>query len=334
MTAPRRGGPPVLLTAALLTAVLLTLGLLAPPVRAETGPAAFDLQAHRGGRGETTESSLAAFAHALRVGVDTLELDVVLTADGHPLVWHDPTIEAAKCRDTAPTVPADPAYPYVGKRVHDLTLAQLRTLDCGIGLAEFPGAAVVTGNTIATLPEVFALVGEFGADVGYNIETKREADDPAASASPQDYVEVILAAVRAAGLTERVMIQSFDWRTLPLVRRAEPSIRLVALWEEHTWRPGSPWLAGHDPATGADPLTAARELGADIAAPPYGQVDAAFVQRAHALGLAVIPWTVNDADALRAQLDAGVDGVITDYPSMARDVLAERGMPLPRAYRR
>ncbi|MGV0633773.1 glycerophosphodiester phosphodiesterase [Mycolicibacillus trivialis] len=325
MTAPPRGAP-----VAVLVVVLLLGALLAAPVRAE--PATFDLQAHRGGRGETTESSPAAFAHALRVGVDTLELDVVLTADRRPLVWHDPVIEAAKCRDTAPAVPADPAFPYVGKRVHDLTLAQVRTLDCGIRLPEFPAATALPGTRLATLPEVFDLVAAAGADVGFNIETKVEADDPAASASPAEFVEVILAAVRAAGLTDRVIIQSFDWRTLPLVRRAEPAIRLAALWEEHTWRPGSPWLAGVDPADGTDPLTAVRGIGADIASPPHQAVDAVFVQRAHALGLAVIPWTVNDAATLRAQIDAGVDGVITDYPSMAREVLAGLGMPLPRAY--
>ncbi|MEB3048363.1 glycerophosphodiester phosphodiesterase family protein [Mycolicibacter sp. MYC123] len=274
---------------------------------AEASGAAFDLQSHRGGRGETTESSLRAFAKSLELGVSTLELDIVLTRDVQPLVWHDSVIEPEKCTDTGPVFAGDPQYPYVGKRVAELTLAQVRTLDCGKLLPAFPDAEVVRGNVIATLPEVFALAGHTG--VRYNIETKVDADNQ------RQIVEVILAAVRAAGKLDSVEIQSFDWTTLPLVRAAEPAIPLVALWEE-----------------GADPIVGAVGAGADIVSPEYSPVDRAFVDRAHAAGLRVIPWTVNDADAIRQQIAAGVDGLITDYPSRARQVLAELGMPLPPAY--
>ena len=77
---------------------------------------------------------------------------------------------------------------------------------------------------------------------------------------------------------------------------------------------------------------------------PYGQTpsdqgfrlvaDRAFVDRAHARGLRVVPWTINDADAMRAQIAAGADGIITDYPTRLRTVMAELGMPLPQAYTR
>ncbi|HET9891332.1 MAG TPA: glycerophosphodiester phosphodiesterase family protein, partial [Mycobacterium sp.] len=107
--------------------------LLAGPAAAQ--PPGFDLQAHRGGRGEATEESLRAFAKAIELGVSTLELDIVLTKDGQPLVWHDPTIQPDKCDDTGPAFAGDPAYPYVGKPVHELTLAQIGTLDCGKRLA-------------------------------------------------------------------------------------------------------------------------------------------------------------------------------------------------------
>ena len=88
---------------------------------------------------------------------------------------------------------------------------------------------MVRGNKIATLPEVFALADSYHADVRYNIETKVDADHPAIRPSPQEFVDVILAAVRSAAKVDRVEIQSFDWRTLPLVHQAEPSIPLVAL---------------------------------------------------------------------------------------------------------
>ena len=76
----------------------------------------------------------------------------------------------------------------------------------------------------------------------------------------------------------------------------------------------------------------AEGVGADIASPNYRLVDAALVQRAHAAGLAVVPWTVNDAGDMVALIDLGVDGLITDYPTLLRQVMAERGMPLPPAY--
>lgn len=317
---------------ATLAAALAAVAVpLAPAVAQVPG---FDLQAHRGGRGETTEESLRAFATSLELGVTTLELDVVLTADGQPLVWHDPTIEAAKCSDTGPAFAGDPDYPYVGKLVHRLTAVQVGTLDCDKRLPDFPRAEVVRGNKIATLPQVFALADSYGADgVRYNIETKVEADHPGDSAEPQQFVDVILAAVRAAGKLDRVDIQSFDWRTLPMVRRAEPSIPLVALYDEHTWAPGSPWVAGADVA--GDPLTGALAVGASVVSPDYRLVTgAAYVDSAHARGLRVIPWTVDDAEAMRAQIGAGVDGIITDYPTVLRGVLAQLGMPLPPAYRR
>lgn len=314
-------------------ALLALAVLLASPAAAE--PSRFDLQAHRGGRGETTEESLRAFAKSLELGVSTLELDIGITKDGRPLVWHDPTIDAEKCADTAPAFPGDPAFPYVGKLVHELTVAQIETLDCGRPLAEFPGAEVVRGNKITTLPQVFALADAYRADVRYNIETKVEADHPGASAEPQEFVDVILGAVREAGKVDRVDIQSFDWRTLPMVHRAEPSIPLVALYNEQTWVPNSPWLNGVDAAVVGDPMIGALLVGASIVSPRYQLVTGGdYVDHAHSLGLKVIPWTVDDADTMRRQIAYGVDGIITDYPTLLRGVLADLGMPLPPGYQR
>lgn len=315
--------------------VLLAVALW-PGVVARAESPDFDLQAHRGGRGETTEESLRAFAKALELGVSTLELDVVLTKDGQPLVWHDPVIQPEKCVDTAPAFDGDPQYPYVGKFVHELTLAQIDTLDCGRLLADYPRAEVVRGNKIATLPQVFALADSYRADATrYNIETKVEADQAGASAEPQEFVDVILAAVRSADKVDRVEIQSFDWRTLRLVRSAEPSIPLVALYDGRTWAADSPWLAGENATLIGDPLLGARMVGASIVSPNYQLVTGnTYVDRAHALGLKVIPWTVDDAAAMRQQIGYRVDGIITDYPTVARGVLAELAMPLPPSYRR
>jgi glycerophosphoryl diester phosphodiesterase len=303
-----------------LCAAPLAVALLAfaPPVVAESPD--FDLQAHAGGRGQATGESLRGFAKSLELGVSTLELDINITKDHQPLVWHDAVIEPEQCSDTAPAFDGDPSYPYVGKPVHDLTLAQLRTLDCGKPNSTFPNAEVVQGNRIAVLPEVFALADSYRADVRYNIETKVVADRVGVSADPQEFVDVILAAVRAAGKVDRVEIQSFDWRTLPLVHRAEPTIPLVALWSAD--------------AVVGDPVIGAMLIGANVISPEHVLVDAPLVERAHSLGLKVIPWTVDSAEDMRALIADGVDGIITNYPARLRAVLAESGMPLPPAQHR
>jgi glycerophosphoryl diester phosphodiesterase len=281
----------------------------------------FDLLAHQGGPGNSrTGESLPAFARALETGVSTLELDIGITEDEQPVVWHDEAIDPHKCADTAPVSVGDPQYPYVGKLIHDLTLVQIRTLNCG--------------NKIATLPEVFALTDQYGADVRYDIETKVDAEQPSRTAGPEAFVDVIVQAVRAAGKVDRVEIESFDWRTLPLVHRVEPSIPLVVLWDAHTWTADSPWLGGVNPVTVSDPVIGAMVVGATILSPEYPLVDRALVDRAHTLGLNVFPWTVDRADDMRAQIADGVDGIITNYPATLRSVLAELGMPLPPAYRR
>ncbi len=318
-----------------LGAVLAALVIVAAVPTASAASPDFDLQAHRGGRGETTEESLRAFAKSIELGVSTLELDINITKDGQPLVWHDPTIDAEKCADTGPAFDGDPQYPYVGKLVHELTLLQIHTLDCGKRLDEFPDAEVVRGNKIAILPEVFALADSYRAVVRYNIETKVAADKPGTSAEPQQFVDVILAAVRSAGKVDRVEIQSFDWRTLPIVHRNEPSIPVVALYNAQTWASGSPWLAGENAALIGDPMIGAKLVGADVVSPEHQLVSGKpYVDRAHSLGLRVIPWTVDEVATMRDQIGYGVDGLITDYPTLLRGVLAELGMPLPPAYHR
>lgn len=306
---------PVRLIALLFSAA----AVLAPSAHAE--PVPFDVVAHQGGpAGAGTGESLPAFANALEIGVSTLELDIGITKDHQPVVWHDEFIDPMKCQDTTPAFAGDPQFPYRGKLVHDLTLAQIRTLNCG--------------NAIAVLPEVFALADEYRADVRFDIETKVDAEQPARTAAPETFVDVVLSAVRAAGRRDRVEIESFDWRTLELVHRIDPSIRLAALWDAHTWTAGSPWLAGVNPAVVGDPGVGAATVGATILSPDHALVDRGLVDRAHASSLTVLPWTVDNVDDMRTQIDDGVDGLITNYPAVLRGVLVERGMPVPAAYRR
>ena len=313
----------------------------------------FDLEAHRGGAGLTVESTLAAFGRALDLGVSTLELDTQITRDGHAVVSHDNRVDGAKCRDTGPVKPGDPSYPYVGKRVNTLDLAQLRTLDCGSRtLPSFPGQKAAPDARIPLLSEVFALVRSRSADtVRFNIETKIDSAKPEESAPREQYVQVLAADIRRAGLGARVSIESFDWASLMRMKQVSPGLPLVALADRTSLEAGqpgaSPWLGGLDiDDFGGDVVAAAHSFGAAAVSPVHGSpsgatvtdpsyrpyVTAAMVRRAHRLGMRVIPWTVDDEATMGSLIDAGVDGIITNYPDRLRHVMAAKGLPLPAAY--
>lgn len=309
-------------------------------VRGPAGPTAgppFDLQGHRGARGVRPENTLPAFAAALEVGVRTLELDVGVTADGAVVVTHDRTVSPLKCRDTAPARAGDSAFPYVGKPVRTLTLEQLRTLDLGrrrpVDPVADPFAGTqrpVPGTGIATLAEVFELAVRYGADdVRFNIETKVDPRHPEETLDPERFAARLLEVIEAYGMTGRTSVQSFDWRTLLFARRHLPALERVALVERRTTRP--PWLAGVDLDAFDGDVAAAAAATVEAAAfsPHHEFLDPATFASARWRGLAVVPWTVNDAAAMKRHIDQGVDGLITDYPDRLRHVLAERGMALP-----
>jgi glycerophosphoryl diester phosphodiesterase len=343
--------------AVLFVAVLAPAAGIAPASAAEErtdGAEPFDLQAHRGGIGLTVESTLAAFSRALRLGVSTLELDVQITEDGKAVVTHDRQVSGRKCEDTRPATPGDPEYPYVGKYVNTLTLAQVKTLDCGsTTLPEYPRQEADPGASMPTLREVFALVREYRAHgVMLNVETKVEAGAPSETAPRQQFVHVVAHEVRRARMLDQVTIQSFDWGALKRMSEVEPALPIVAL-TNHDFlevdQPGkSPWLGGLDIDDFDDDLVAAAaSFGADAISPVHGfpqsgrvddpgyrpYVTRKMVRDAHSAGLDVVPWTVDDEPTMRSLMDKGVDGLITDYPDLLRSVMAERGMRLPRPYR-
>lgn len=315
----------------------------------------FDLQAHRGGIGRTTEESLPGFAKALQLGVSTLELDTQVTKDDKVVVTHDRQISAQKCKDTAPAFPGDPMYPYVGKYIKDLTLAEIKTMDCGYEqLPGFPQQEQVKGWRMAELKDVLDLVKDYRANqVKLNIETKVEAGAPEQTAPREQFVRRVYEEIHASGIERQVSIQSFDWGALKLMHSFAPAWPLVALTNYdflQVGKPGaSPWLGGVDSDTYGGDLVKTAEAavpGLTAVSPNYGfpqngkvgdpnfrfHPDKAMVSEAHQRGLKIIPWTCDDNATIGALMDMGVDGIITDYPNHVRDIMAERGMRLPKAY--
>ncbi|HEY3573096.1 MAG TPA: glycerophosphodiester phosphodiesterase family protein [Arthrobacter sp.] len=299
----------------------------------------FDLQSHRGGRGEWTEESLAAFANSLKLGVSTLELDTHLTEDGKVIVWHDDTMQANKCVDTAPATPNDPEFPYAGDRVADLSLAQIKTLNCGYRqLAGYPEQQVIEGNRIAELKDVFALANEYGArKVRFNVETKVE-DGQAGGESSVALTKAVVIEIHKAGMSGRTTVQSFDWSTLNYTKKIAPQLPVVALSSGDAWlqvgKPGAaPELGGIDIDDYDGSLAkAAKALGYDVISPAFASVTPKMIAEAHKYGLPVIPWTVNSTADMARLMDLGVDGIITDYPTRLRTLMDERGLKLPKSY--
>jgi glycerophosphoryl diester phosphodiesterase len=159
-----------------------------------------------------------------------------VTKDGVLVISHNRPINGVHCHDTAPAFPGDPMYPYAGDLIRDLTLAQVKTLDCGFTDPGFPLQVAQPEARMPTLQELFDYVRANAAyPVRFNIETKISplVDDTV----PYDvFTQKLVDAIRANGLEDRAMIQSFDWRTIMLSKQLDPKIETVAL----VWQFGAP----------------------------------------------------------------------------------------------
>ncbi|MGH7408620.1 MAG: glycerophosphodiester phosphodiesterase family protein [Candidatus Methylomirabilales bacterium] len=277
----------------------------------------FDVQGHRGARGLVPENTLPAFERAMQLRVNTLELDLHFTRDQQVVVIHDPTLTAGKCRKVAADVPDLPVA-IAGLSLKDLK----RGYVCDVKQKEFPkqdpafrGEIAGADYTVPTLQEVFDLVAAFGrtADAPYarrvrfNAETKRVPFDPQHIGDDgQAFERAIVRLIEQNGLADRVTIQSFDHRSALRVHQLSPAIETVVLTS--TGNPIRPDLL-------------AKEAQAAAWSPTFRFVDRDLVERAHRGGVRVIPWTVNDEASMRALIQMGVDGIITDVPDVLIDLL-------------
>ena len=315
--------------------VLLLRRVLAALLLLAAGTAqAFDVQGHRGARGLAPENTLPAFEQALAIGVDTLELDIGLSADDVVVIGHDPVLNPAVVRDAGGRW-----LPGPGPAVRSLTLAQLQAYDVGrLDPQSGYGRGFATqqprdGTRIPTLAALFDRVKALGADrVRFNIETKLSPLKPEETASPEQMVGALLRVLREAGVVSRVSIQSFDWRTLQLVQREEPRIPTVYLSiqtaNSDNIRDGR-WTAGFAIADHGSVPKMVKAAGGSTWSPNGGALTEALVKEAQGLGLKVVPWTINAPADMERYIAWGVDGLITDYPDRLREVMRQRQMPLP-----
>jgi len=262
--------------------------LAAVCVLATAQPPRILVHGHRGARARRPENTIPAFEYAIAQGVDALEMDMAVTKDNVIVISHDPILEPPVCSGPAPKAV-----------IHTLTLAEVRQWDCGaVRNPRFTTQQTVPGTRMPTLDEVFRLAGRGSFD--YNIETKSFPDHPEYTPPPEEFDKLVLAKIREYHLERRIILQSFDFRTLVAMRKLAPEIRLSALTE-------------------ADPrdfrAIAKEAANAEIVSPEFHLVTPEKVAAAHAAGIQVAPWTADTPADWDALIAARVDAIITDDPA-------------------
>lgn len=257
------------------------------------------MHGHRGARARRPENTIPAFQYAIQQGVDALEMDMAVTKDNVIVISHDPILHPPVC-----------SGPKESSVIHELTLAEVRQWDCGkVQNPQFPTQMAIPGTRMPTLDEVFQLAPSGKFD--YNIETKSFADKPEYTPSPEEFVKLVLKKIRKYKLDQRIIPQSFDFRTLLAMRKLAPRIRLSALTEK-------------DPR---DFAAIAAEAGkAEIISPEFHLVTPAKVAAAHQAGLQVVPWTADTPEDWDMLIQAKVDAIISDDPAELIAHLKKRGL--------
>jgi glycerophosphoryl diester phosphodiesterase len=325
-------------TAALLVAVATaTTALSGQSTRARRE---VEIIGHRGAAGLAPENTLAAFRRACAIGVTGIELDVHLTADSVLVVHHDYTLHPDHTRDAAGAYSIGEPRPLL----RQLTVAQLRMYDVG---QLRPGSDYAkrhplqephSGERVPTLDEVITLFkAECAPPTRLVVEIKTDPTRPELSAPPALLAERTVTQLRRRGVANRAQIIAFDWRAVMRVQQIAadmPTSYLTYEGRDSTdWntieigRAGAAiWMGGIDvDAHGGSVPRAIAAAGGRHWSPHFRNLTAERIAEAHALGLRVYPWTVDDPADMKAMIELGVDGITTDRPDLLRDLLATRG---------
>lgn len=291
---------------------------------------------HRGAAGLAPENTLAAFDTALNHGVDGLEMDVLISADGEVVVHHDYQLNRATTRDQRGR--------WVKKRdqkkIKDLTLDQLKAYDVGrlnpltIYARRYPDQQPTNGQHIPALREVITLLkGRNKEAVELWLEIKTSPKKPSLTPAPQEVAEAVVQLLESEAAPNPVRLLSFDWRALTYCLETHPEMPLIFLSTTggktnnlQQGQPGpSPWLAGMDiDDYGGSAPRAIQALGGRAWGPQFKSLTPDQVREAHELGIQVFPWTADDIDDMRRLIEMGVDGIITNRPDRLQALIKDR----------
>ncbi len=269
-----------------------------------------DLQGHRGCRGLLPENTIEGFIKALEIGVNTLELDVVISKDKKVVVSHEPYLSSEICLDTAGEeigMLDQKSYNF-----YQMNYEEIAAYDCGSkehprfeGQEKMPTVKPLLSEAIKASE---AYVKENGLPlVKYNIEIKSDEDgDGEYHPEPGEFVELVVGVLKKEGVLDRINLQSFDLRPLRESRKRYPEIPLALLIEINPNHKGNIEELGFVP---------------EIYSCYYPLVNGYLLDYAAENNMKVIPWTVNEKETMAELIQMGVDGIITDYPDRANEVL-------------
>lgn len=267
-------------------------------------PVKFDLQGHRGARGLMPENTLGAFKKAIELGVNTLELDVVITKDKQIVVSHEPWMNAEICLNpNGNSIQKDKEKSF---NIYQMSYEEVKTFDCGSKYNKaFPYQELASAHK-PLLKDVLNMADSVsrnhGKKIKFNIELKSlPQGDDIFHPKPQEFVKLVMDCILHETDLERVNLQSFDFRILQELHQSYPDVVLAVLVYQ------------------TDMPTALDELGfiPEIYSPYFPLVNKNLIKEAHAQDMKVIPWTVNKPEQMKTLLNMGVDGLITDYPDRA-----------------
>ena len=291
---------------------------------------------HRGAAGLAPENTLASFSKALNIGVDAVELDVQLSADGIVIVYHDFHLKPEITREpNGEWLEGGKALP-----IKDLTLSELKSYDVGrlkpdtAYATRYPDQKPSDGEHIPTLREVVLLLKNRRDDKTLLlIEIKTSPEEPEISQFPEPVANAVVEILGDEGFLARTMILSFDWRALVHVQKIAPEIPTAYLSPIGTrWTsvgPGQPgpslWTAGIDVSEceGSIPR-AVKAAGGRHWAPNHMTIIPSLVEEAHRLGLKVVAWTPDSRKHMQRLMDMNVDGITTNRPDILKSILGPK----------
>jgi glycerophosphoryl diester phosphodiesterase len=261
-----------------------------------------DVQGHRGFRGLYPENTIIGFQKAAEIGVNTLEMDVVISGDGKVVVSHDPFILPEICLH-----PERIAFERVSFVIYQMSFDSLKAFDCGSkGNERFPDQSKLRANK-PLLSEVLEEFESGDLSLQYNIELKSTpTGDGVLHPGPEVFSDIVMTLLKKYNLGQRLTIQCFDPRILNYFHRAYPKVKLAYLIEGRA---------------DIDENLELLEFIPEIYSCDYGLLNADRINHCHELGMQVIPWTVNKVSDMQDLMNWGVDGIITDYPDRLLNLL-------------
>ena len=286
---------------------LLFFSLLSSYIMAQSN---FDIEGHRGCRGLYPENTIPAFINAVKLGVNTLEMDIIVSKDGQLVISHDPFMNDVICSnpDGSP-VTTEQAEKL---KIYSLTYEEIKKYDCGMRLnPKFPDQEkmkVYKPRLVDVIDTVEKYVKEHNLPpVHYNIETKSTVKgDDIFHPKPEIFTKLFYDVIKSKGVIDKCILQSFDVRTLQAMHSIDPTVTTALLVEN---------------LDGLDKNLKTLGFYPTIYSPYYLLVNKKLVTKCHSLGIKVLPWTVNDEKKMVALKKEGVDGLISDYPDRLIKVL-------------